>query len=58
LEETVLTVLDLSGNQMLSKAIVMEFKGMGAFIERRKRSLDRNLAGGTLMDSSLFGSLD
>jgi hypothetical protein len=58
LEETVLTVLDLSGNQMLSKAIVMEFKGMEVFIERRKRSLDRNLAGGTLMDSSLFGSLD
>ena len=53
-----MTVLDLSGNQMLSKAIVMEFKGMEVFIERRKRSLDRNLAGGTLMDSSLFGSLD
>lgn len=57
-EDTALTVLDLSGNQMISKSIVMGFEGVDDFIERRKKSLDKNLAGGAVIDSSLFGTLD
>ena len=47
-EDTDLTVIDLSGNQMISKSIVMGFEGVSDFIERRKKSLDKNLAGGPL----------
>ena len=58
LQETQLSSIDLSGNKMLSKSIVMDFDGIGDFIERRKRKLDKNLAGGAVMDSTLFGSLE
>ena len=58
LQETQLSSIDLSGNKMISKSIVMEFDGIGEFIERRKRKLDKNLAGGAVMDASLFGTLE
>lgn len=57
-EETSLNRIDLSGNQMITKNIVMEFEGIDDFIERRKKTLDRNLAGGAVVDSTLFGGLD
>ena len=57
-EETSLNRIDLSGNQMISKSIVMGFEGIDDFIERRKKTLDRNLAGGAVVDNTLFGGLD
>ena len=56
--DTQLSSIDLSGNRMISKSIVLDFEGIGTFIERRKRKLDKNLAGGAVLDSSLFGTLE
>lgn len=54
---TALDNVDLSGNVMLSKAMVMEWRGIDAFIERRRKSKNKNLQGGAATDHSIFGDL-
>lgn len=48
----------LSGNLMLSKKMLLRFDGIDSFVERRKKSKDRNLAGGVVDDLSIFGGLE
>lgn len=55
--DTALDSIDLSGNAALSKAAVMEFKGVEAFMERRKRTKDKAFQGGAMMDVSVFGDM-
>ena len=57
--DTQLDNIILSGNKMLSKSMLYNnFKGIDVFIERRKKSKDRNLAGGAASDSdNIFGDL-
>ena len=57
LADTALDSLDLSKNVNLTKAIVMDFKGIDAFLDRRKKTKDKAFAGGALSDTSLFGDL-
>jgi hypothetical protein len=47
--------LVLTGNPELTKAIVLEMKGASAFVERRRKSKDRALHGGALLELSIFG---
>ena len=54
---TALDSIDLSGNRELTKAIVMEFAGVDVFLERRKKTKEKNFQGGAMMDVSLFGDL-
>jgi Leucine-rich repeat (LRR) protein len=55
---TLLDELLLPGNAMLSRAMVYSFEGVAAFVERRKRSRDRNLAGGAAgAEENIFGDL-
>ena len=56
--DTLLDELVLTGNTMLSRAMVWNFEGVEVFVERRKRIKDRNLAGGASIDSqNVFGEL-
>lgn len=55
--ETALDSIDLSKNPALTKAIVMDFKGVEVFLERRKKTKDKAFAGGALSDSSVFGDI-
>eukprot|EP00606_Chrysophyceae_sp_TOSAG23-5_P001271 GSChrysophyteH2.ASY1.ANO1.202.1 assembled CDS len=55
--DTCLEQLLLSGNPMLSRLMVYDFQGVDSFVERRRRSKDRNLAGGAADDSeNIFGT--
>ncbi len=55
LTNTAVENLDLEGNLQLTKAELLAFEGMDAFLERRKSLKDKALSGGALMDYSLFG---
>jgi hypothetical protein len=55
--DTALDSIDLSRNDGLTKAIVMDFKGIDVFLERRKKTKDKAFAGGAMHDTSLFGDL-
>jgi Leucine-rich repeat (LRR) protein len=55
LEGTALQSLQLEGNSLLSNNIVMNFKGMDAFIARRQKIKDKSFSGGALTNMSLFG---
>jgi len=55
--ETSLDSIDLSRNPSLTKAIVMDFKGIPIFMERRKKTKDKAFAGGAMLDASIFGDL-
>jgi len=55
---TQLDELVLSGNVMLNRTMVWAFEGVDAFVERRRQSRDRNLAGGAAADNlNIFGDL-
>lgn len=55
---TQLDELVLSGNVMLNRTMVWAFEGIDVFVERRRRSRDRNLAGGAAEDGmNIFGDL-
>lgn len=53
--ETDLRNCDLTGNEGLTTAEVFKFDGVEVFLQRRKGLKDKNLLGGALMDTSLFG---
>jgi len=56
--ETLLDNIDLSGNAMLSKAMVWNFEGIDTFLERRKVSKTKNLLSGAAdLDEDVFGNL-
>jgi Leucine-rich repeat (LRR) protein len=55
LTNTTVENLDLEGNVNLTKAELLSFNGMDAFLERRKNLKDKALSGGALMDYTLFG---
>lgn len=52
---TQLNHLELEGNQSITKAEVLDFEGIDAFLERRKKIKDKHIQGGALSDFSLFG---
>ena len=52
---TQVDTIDLGGNPGLTKAQVLEFEGIQAFIERRKKAKDKSLQGGAMTDFNLFG---
>lgn len=52
---TSLVSINLEGNMNLTKKDVMRFDGVSVFLDRRKKSKDRNLNGGALDDFGLFG---
>ena len=53
--QTLVDNIDLGGNPGLTKAQVLEFDGIQAFIERRKKSKDKSFQGGAMTDFNLFG---
>ena len=53
--QTLVDSIDLGGNAGLTKAQVLEFDGIQAFIERRKKSKDKSFQGGAITDFNLFG---
>jgi Leucine-rich repeat (LRR) protein len=56
--DTLLDEIVLSGNAMLSRAMVWAFDGVDVFVARRKQNRDRNLAGGAgAQDLNIFGDL-
>lgn len=52
---TELNRLELEGNTSITKAEVLDFDGINAFLERRKKVKDKHIQGGALGDLSLFG---
>eukprot|EP01038_Epipyxis_sp_PR26KG_P012030 gene12030-16103_t len=46
--------IELKGN-IIIKSEILEFEGMDEFLTRRKENKDKNMAGGALIDHSLFG---
>lgn len=52
---TKLNRLDLEGNSSITKAEVLDFEGINAFLDRRKEVKDKHIQGGALGDLSLFG---
>eukprot|EP00602_Paraphysomonas_sp_CaronLab_P002407 CAMPEP_0185034884 /NCGR_PEP_ID=MMETSP1103-20130426/25232_1 /TAXON_ID=36769 /ORGANISM="Paraphysomonas bandaiensis, Strain Caron Lab Isolate" /LENGTH=192 /DNA_ID=CAMNT_0027571713 /DNA_START=255 /DNA_END=833 /DNA_ORIENTATION=+ len=53
--ETIVDHINLEGNTGLTKADVLKFEGIDAFLERRQKGKDKTLYGGALTDFSLFG---
>jgi len=47
--------LELCGNPGLRKEDVLKFEGIDELLKRRQEVQDKNLAGGGMMDASLFG---
>ncbi len=57
--DTQLDELILNGNSMLSKKMIYDFEGIDIFIERRRKSKDRNIIGGAAADDlDIFGGLE
>ena len=52
--QTLVDNIDLFGNP-IHKAQVLEFEGIQAFIERRKKAKDKSFQGGALTEQSIFG---
>jgi hypothetical protein len=55
LVQTAVDTINLTGNKGLRKAEVMNFDGIEAFMERRKKIKDKQFQGGALTDMNLFG---
>ena len=53
--DTSLDHIDLHGNADLRKADVMGFEGVEVFLERRRKTKDKSVQGGGLLDLTLFG---
>lgn len=47
--------IDLEGNAGLTKSMVMNFKGVEEFIQRRRNNRIKNISSGAIVDDSIFG---